>query len=379
MVSRREFHLTIAAAALAGALAGVLWVRAPEPEIVRTATAQVLEGRPGSFAAVAKRTMPSVVNIFTTQRVRLRRSPFGPGDPFDQFFRDFFPEMPQEQERQSLGSGFIMDPDGTIMTNHHVVGTADEIKVKLGDGRSFAAKLVGSDQRTDIAVIKVDAKDLPAAEVGNSDTLAVGDWVLAIGNPFGLEETVTAGIVSAKERVIGAGAYDDFIQTDASINPGNSGGPLIDADGRVVGVNSAIFSRTGGSIGIGFAIPINLAKKIGAELRANRRVARGWFGVAMQDVTPELARALGLEETVGALVADIYQGGPAWKGGIRRGDVVVGFEGKQIHTAREITRLASDAAIGSTVSVEVIRGGERKTLAVVIEEPAEQTREAPRG
>ena len=381
MVSRLEFRLSILAAALAGALAGVLWVRAPEPEIVRTATAQMLSARPASFAAVAKRTMPSVVNIFTTERVRMRqRSPFGPGDPFEQFFRDFFPEMQQEQERQSLGSGFIMDHDGTIMTNHHVVGSADEIRVKLGDGRSFSAKLVGSDPRTDIAVIKLEgAKELPVAEVGDSDKLAVGDWVLAIGNPFGLEETVTAGIVSAKERMIGAGPYDDFIQTDASINPGNSGGPLVDADGRVVGVNNAIYSRTGGSIGIGFAIPINLAKRIGAELREKRRVARGWFGVAMQDVTPELARALGLAETRGALVADIYQGGPAWKGGIRRGDVVVGFEGKPVHTAREITRLASDAPIGSTVSVEVIRSSERKTFKVVIEEPAEQAREGQPG
>jgi serine protease Do len=261
------------------------------------------------------------------------------------------------------------------MTNHHVVGSADEIRVKLGDGRSFPARLVGSDPRTDIAVIKVDGRSLPAAELGDSDRLDVGDWVLAIGNPFGLEETVTAGIVSAKERMIGAGPYDDFIQTDASINPGNSGGPLVDADGRVVGVNTAIFSRTGGSIGIGFAIPINLAKKIGAELRAKRRIARGWFGVAMQDVTPELAKALGLKEAQGALVADIYRGGPAWKGGVRRGDVVVGFEGKPIRTARELTRLAADAPIGSTVDVEVIRGAERRRLKVVIEEPAEQARE----
>jgi serine protease Do len=252
-----------------------------------------------------------VVNLFTTQRVRVQpfASPFGPSDPFNQFFREFFPQVPLEQERQSLGSGFLIDADGTIMTNHHVVGSADEIRVKLGDGRSFDAKLVGSDPRTDLAVIKIEGKDLPAAVMGDSDTLDVGDWVLAIGNPFGLEETVTAGIVSAKERMIGAGPYDDFIQTDASINPGNSGGPLVDASGRVVGVNTAIFSRTGGSVGIGFAIPINLAKRIGAELRANKRVARGWFGVSMQDVTPDLARALGLAEARGALVADIYRGG----------------------------------------------------------------------
>jgi serine protease Do len=379
MVTRREFHLTIVVAALAGALAGVVWVREPEPNLrVRTATAQMLSSRPGSFAAVAKRTTPSVVNVFTTQHVRLRPSPFGRGDPFDEFFREFFPQMPQEQERQSLGSGFIMQSDGTIMTNHHVVGSADEIRVKLGDGRSFPARLVGSDPRTDIAVIKIDGQNLPVAELGDSDRLAVGDWVLAIGNPFGLEETVTAGIVSAKERMIGAGPYDDFIQTDASINPGNSGGPLVDAEGRVVGVNNAIYSRTGGSIGIGFAIPINLAKKIGTELREKRRVARGWFGVAMQDVTPELARALGLENATGAIVADIYRGGPGWKGGLRRGDVVVGFEGKEIKTARELTRLASDAPIGSTVSVEVIRGPERKTLKVVIEEPAQQAGE-PQG
>jgi serine protease Do len=206
----------------------------------------------------------------------------------------------------------------------------------------------------------------------DSDTLDVGDWVLAIGNPFGLEETVTAGIVSAKERMIGAGPYDDFIQTDASINPGNSGGPLVDSSGRVVGVNTAIFSRTGGSVGIGFAIPINLAKRIGAELRANKRVARGWFGVSMQDVTPDLARALGLTEARGALVADIFRGGPAWNAGIRRGDVIVEADGKPIASARGISRLAADAPIGSEIAVEVIRGGERKRFSVKIEEPPDQ-------
>jgi serine protease Do len=249
-----------------------------------------------------------------------------------------------------------------------VVANADEIQVKLSDTRSFPAELVGSDPRTDVALIRVRGKNLPLAQLGNSDDLGVGDWVLAIGNPFGLEETVTAGIVSAKERVIGAGPFDNFIQTDASINPGNSGGPLIDVDGKVVGVNSAIYSRSGGSIGIGFAIPINLAMRVVDQLRSNRRVVRGWLGVAMQDVTPELARSFGLPSEEGALVSDIYRGGPAHRAGIRRGDVVVGFNGQAVKNSRELSRWAADVPIGNTVKIDVVREGTRRTFEVVVAE-----------
>jgi serine protease Do len=371
MVSRREFYVSLIAVAAIGWYAGAHWSGAPSSGMVRAAEAQMLASKPFSFAAVARRATPSVVNVFTTHRVKV--SPFpgslGPGDPFDDFFRQFFPGLPREMEQKSLGSGVIIDRDGFILTNHHVVANADEIQVKLSDTRSFPAELVGSDPRTDIALIRVTGgKQLPPAQLGNSDELGVGDWVLAIGNPFGLEETVTAGIVSAKERVIGQGPFDNFIQTDASINPGNSGGPLVDEDANVVGVNSAIYSRTGGSVGIGFAIPINLAMQVVGELRSHRRVVRGWLGVAMQDITPELARSFGLASDDGALISDIYRGGPAHRAGVRRGDVIVAFGGKPVKNSRELSRWASEVPIGSSVRIDVMREGSRKSFEVTIQE-----------
>jgi serine protease Do len=371
MVSRREFYLALLLVAAIAAMLGAGFSRVPQGGgFLRAAEAEMLAAKPFSFAAVARRATPSVVNVFTTHHVKV--APFGPplgsGDPFDDFFRQFFPGMPREMEQRSLGSGVIIDSDGFIVTNHHVVANADEIQVKLSDTRSFPAELVGSDPRTDVALIRVRGKNLPLAQLGNSDDLGVGDWVLAIGNPFGLEETVTAGIVSAKERVIGAGPFDNFIQTDASINPGNSGGPLIDVDGKVVGVNSAIYSRSGGSIGIGFAIPINLAMRVVDQLRSNRRVVRGWLGVAMQDVTPELARSFGLPNEEGALISDIYRGGPAHRAGIRRGDVVVGFNGQPVKNSRELARSAAEIPIGNAVKIDVIREGSRRTFEVVVAE-----------
>ncbi len=368
MVSRREFYVSLLLVAVVGAWGGAAWTRgAPAAgSLVRTAEAQMLASKPFTFAAVARRATPSVVNIFTTQHVKV--APFGEGEPFDQFFRQFFPELPREMEQKSLGSGVIIDRGGNILTNHHVVANADEIQVKLSDTRSFPAELVGSDARTDVALIRIRGKNLPQAELGNSDEIGVGDWVLAIGNPFGLEETVTAGIVSAKERVIGAGPFDNFIQTDASINPGNSGGPLVDVDGKVVGLNSAIFSRSGGSIGIGFAIPINLAMQVVDQLRTHRRVVRGWLGVAMQDVTPDLARSFGLPSEEGALVSDIYRGSPAHRAGIRRGDVIVGFGGRSVRSSRELSRWAAEVPLGTSVRVEVVREGARKSFDVVIQE-----------
>jgi serine protease Do len=370
MVSRREFYISLIAVAVVAAWLGARAARGPSPSFVRGAEAQMLGSKPFSFAGIARRATPSVVNVFTTHRVKVAPfgAPRGPGDPFDDFFRQFFPGLPRELEQKSLGSGVIIDHQGFILTNHHVVANADEIQVKLSDTRSFPAELVGSDPRTDVALIRVQGKDLPQARLGNSDDLGVGDWVLAIGNPFGLEETVTAGIVSAKERVIGAGPFDNFIQTDASINPGNSGGPLIDEDGKVVGVNSAIYSRSGGSIGIGFAIPINLAMQVVGELRAHRRVVRGWLGVAMQDVTPELARSFGLASDDGALISDIYRGGPAHRAGVRRGDVIVGFNGRPVKNSRELSRWATEVPIGTSVKVEIVREGGKRTFDVVIQE-----------
>ena len=370
MVSRREFYISLIAVAVVAAWLGARVARGPSPSFVRGAEAQMLGSKPFSFAGIARRATPSVVNVFTTHRVKVAPfgAPRGSGDPFDDFFRQFFPGLPRELEQKSLGSGVIIDHQGFILTNHHVVANADEIQVKLSDTRSFPAELVGSDPRTDVALIRVQGKDLPQARLGNSDDLGVGDWVLAIGNPFGLEETVTAGIVSAKERVIGAGPFDNFIQTDASINPGNSGGPLIDEDGKVVGVNSAIYSRSGGSVGIGFAIPINLAMQIVGELRSHRRVVRGWLGVAMQDVTPELARSFGLSSDDGALISDIYRGGPAHRAGVRRGDVIVGFNGRPVKNSRELSRWASEVAIGTSVKVDIVREGGKRTFDVVIQE-----------
>jgi len=370
MVSRREFYLSLLlVGVLAGWLGGTM-ARAPSSGLMRAAEAQMLASKPASFAAVARRATPSVVNVFTTHRVKVAPfgGPFGPGDPFDQFFGQMFPQMPREMEQRSLGSGVIIDREGFVLTNHHVVANADEIQVKLSDTRSFPAELVGSDARTDVALVRIRGKDLPKAELGNSDELVVGDWVLAIGNPFGLEETVTAGIVSAKERVIGAGPFDNFIQTDASINPGNSGGPLIDVDGKVVGLNSAIYSRSGGSVGIGFAIPINLAMQIAGELRANRRVVRGWLGVVMQDVTPELARSFELASDEGALVSDIYRSGPAHRAGMRRGDVIVAFNGNPVKSSRELSRWAAAVPVGGTVKLDVVREGARRTFEVTIAE-----------
>ncbi|MEA2625009.1 MAG: serine protease Do [Candidatus Binatota bacterium] len=372
MVTRKELYTALTMVAIVGFVLGrlVAGSRTVDPLTLPPAEAQLLSSEPSTFAAVAKRARPSVVNVFTTQRVSVRpfAGPFGPGDPFEQFFRQFFPEVPLEQERQSLGSGFIIDSKGYVITNHHVVANADEIRIKLADARTFPAKLVGSDPRTDVALVKMEGSQLPVAAIGDSDKIKVGDWVLAIGNPFGLEATVTAGIISATERVIGAGPFDDFIQTDASINPGNSGGPLIDVEGRVIGVNSAIFSQSGGSIGIGFAIPINLANQIAAQLRTDRRVVRGWLGVSLQEVTPELAQSFGLAEARGAVIADLYRGGPAHRAGLRRGDVILEFAGRPVHDSRQLTRWVAETKIGDAVDLGIMRGGKQETVQVTVEE-----------
>jgi len=331
---------------------------------------------PGSFAALVNSASRSVVNISVVKVVKGGGTvpmPFGPDDPFRDFFERFFREqMPKEFKQRGLGTGFIIDKDGFILTNNHVVENADEIKVRLADNKDFVARIIGRDPKTDLALIKVNP-DSPLAPLtlGNSDRLQVGDWVVAIGNPFGLGNTVTAGIVSAKYRQIGAGAYDNFIQTDASINPGNSGGPLLNTAGEVVGINSAIFSQSGGSVGISFAIPINMAKVLLPQLKTGK-VVRGWLGVMIQPITAELKVKLGLKDEMGALVADVTSGGPAEKAGILRGDVIVSFDGKQIKESNDLPFMVASTPVGQTVPVEVIRKGQKENIQAKIGELKEE-------
>src|SRR6059058_5570954 len=316
----RMFQLRNSLGPALGAVIGLSLLATPLHSIhgapaASAANITALEGRPPSFATIAKRTMPAVVNISTTSQ---RSGRGGSNDPIEEFFNRFFGEStPKENSQRSLGSGILISKDGEILTNYHVIRNADTIKAKLADQTEYEGRLVGKDDRTDLALIKIrrSGGNMPFARLGSSSQLEVGDWVMAIGNPFGLEHTVTAGIVSAKGRVIGAGPYDDFIQTDAAINPGNSGGPLFNSRGEVVGINSAIFSQSGGNIG--FAIPINVAKQLLPELETNGSVTRGWLGVSIQQLTPELARSLSVSETRGALVADVTRSGPAEKGGIK--------------------------------------------------------------
>jgi serine protease Do len=309
--------------------------------------------------------MPSVVNISTKQVVKVRQqSPFG--DPqMDEFFFRFFGNRPQrEQVRQSLGSGFIISPDGYILTNNHVVDMAKDIKVSLSDGRVLEAKLVGRSGELDLALIKIEANDLPAVVLGDSNVLEVGDWVLAIGNPFGLSHTVTAGIVSAKGRVIGIGPYDDLIQTDAAINPGNSGGPLFNIQGEVVGINTVIIAS---GQNLGFAIPITMVKEVLPSIKEKGRPDMGWLGVSAQAVTPDLAAALGLTEPVGAIVNSITKGSPAEKAGLQRGDVIVSLDGKKILDPAELPRMVAFGHINKTVTLSVIRQGKPLEIKAVVE------------
>ena len=335
-------------------------------------------GTPDSFAELAEKALPAVVNISTRQTVERQRSPdlpqFPPGSPFEEFFRKFFDREPGERpdapprRATSLGSGFIVDPSGIIVTNHHVIDKADEILVRLQDDRELKAEVVGRDPKTDLAVLRVESDEpLPFLEFGDSDETRVGDWVIAIGNPFGFASTVTAGIVSARKRDIRAGPYDDFIQTDAAINKGNSGGPMLNLEGRVIGVNTAITSPSGGSVGIGFAVPASLAAPVIDQLRRFRETRRGWLGVRIQNVTEEIAAAFeGFGEPRGALVAAVLPDSPADRGGLQAGDIVLSFDGKQVEKMRALPRIVSDAEVGATVPVEVWRKGKVVHLEVVV-------------
>src|SRR6266851_2626197 len=341
---------------------------------------------PDSFADLAEKLLPSVVNISTTQtlksdRGRERAGPeipqFPPGSPFEEFFRDFLDRglpkggRPDAQPRKatSLGSGFIIDPAGYVVTNNHVIADADEITVILHDDTNLKAELVGRDTKTDIALLKVKTdKTLSAATFGDSDAARVGDWVLAIGNPFGLGGSVTAGILSARQRDINSGPYDDFLQTDASINRGNSGGPMFDMDGQVIGINTAIYSPSGGSIGIGFAIPSNLAKAVVAELQnePDHNVHRGWLGVRIQAVTDEIAESLGLDKARGALIASVSDNGPAQAAGIQAGDVVVSFNNRPVGDMRRLPRLVAETPVGRSVPVTLWRKRKEHPVQVTV-------------
>jgi len=325
-------------------------------------------GAPASFADLAERLSKSVVNIRVV-KVERTAGPEGlaPGSPFEEFFGQFFggiPQMPRERRQQGAGSGFVLAPEGMIVTNNHVVEGAKEITVTLADKREYPARVVGRDPKTDIALLRINATEpLPAVVLGDSERLRVGDWVMAVGNPFGLSNTVTAGIVSAKGRVIGAGPYDDFIQTDASINPGNSGGPLFNLQGEVVGINTAIVAQ---GQGIGFAVPINQAKALVPQLEAKGEVTRGYLGVAIQEITPELAKSLKLSDAKGALVADVTAGGPAETAGVKRGDVVVRYDGKEVADAHSLPALVAGTPVGKPVTLTVRRGGKEEELRATV-------------
>ncbi len=326
---------------------------------------------PDSFSGLAARLSPAVVNISTSQKIErqdLNEMPqFPPGSPYEEMFKDYYDQQ-RDSAVTSLGSGFVIDPAGLIVTNNHVIEGADEITVNFPDGLSLVAELVGKDEKTDLAVLRVKHNaPLPSVAFGDSDKLLVGDWVMAIGNPFGLGGTVTAGIVSARNRDISSGPYDDFIQTDAAINRGNSGGPLFDMDGNVIGVNSAIISPSGGSIGIGFAIPASIVKHTVDQLIEFGETRRGWIGVRIQAVTPELAESLGLDKARGALVAEVTAGGPAEKAGIKAQDIILSFDGKEIRESRALPRTIADGEIGKTANVEIWRDGQKTTVSVTLE------------
>ncbi len=366
---------------------------APLPAFARAA--------PESFAPLVDPLLPAVVNVYTTQKMKSPGAgvgmPFGgnPNDPnmqrfkqfFDQFGMEAAPGMPGnegpeiEQETTSLGSGFIIDPAGYIVTNAHVIADAAEISVKLHDNTELKAKLVGRDPKTDLALLKVESKTpLPFVKFGDSDASRVGDWVIAIGNPFGLGGSVSAGIISARERSINAGPFDDFIQTDAAINRGNSGGPLFNTDGQVIGINSAIFSPSGGNIGIGFAVPSALAQPILKQLRESGHVQRGWLGVKIQEVNAQIAESVGLDKAGGALVLDLVKDSPAAKAGVKNGDVILSFAAKPVGAMRSLPRLVAETPVGKAVPIEIWREGKKQTLTTTIallKDDEEQAAKAP--
>jgi serine protease Do len=341
---------------------------------------------PGSFSYLVKIANPSVVNISAVKIIKEEREapmPFGPNDPMKDFFERYFGgQIPKKYKQKSLGTGFIIDKNGFILTNNHVIEQTDEITVRTADNKEYAAKIVGRDPITDLALIRIKSdKPFIPLVLGDSNRVEVGDWVIAIGNPFGLGNTVTAGIVSAKYRQIGAGAYDNFIQTDTPINPGNSGGPLLNTAGEVIGITTAIFSQSGGSVGIGFAIPINMVKDLLPQLKKGK-VIRGWIGVSIQKVTPELKDKFDLPDENGALVSDVVPNGPADESGIKRGDVIVSFDGKPIRESRELPYVVASTPVGKKVFAEIIRNSKQQSVQLKVRElkaEAEESQQVPQG
>jgi serine protease Do len=376
-LKRVTFVATVLALALIGSgfAVGRKLQSGETPATSANATSGIHNAALPSFADLAARVSPAVVNIKVSANAKNDYADQLSGENFPfPGFRMPIPQQPHAYKRQGTGSGFIIRKDGLILTNNHVVENAQDITVTLNDKQRYKAKVLGRDPKTDLAVIKIEPKaSLPAAALGDSDLLRVGDWVMAIGEPFGLTNTVTTGVVSAKGRVIGAGPYDDFIQTDASINPGNSGGPLFNMAGEVVGINTAIFSQGGGNIGIGFAIPVNLVKTLVPQLETKGTVTRGWLGVSIQPVTADLARSFGLDEERGALVGDVVPQGPAEKAGIERGDVIVAYDGKKIAESSSLPAAVAATPVGKTVPVEIMRDGKMKTVSVTINKLNDQT------
>ena len=375
---RRVLLAPVLATALVGAGYGIAkFVNTPDAAAAPTSKVSEMPMVPGNFSELAENVRPGVVNIQVVKKVKnvafgsrnFPGNPFGENSPFGDFFGPFSEGNPSPApQQQGVGSGFIMSRDGYILTNNHVVEDADTIKVKLATGKEYDGKVVGRDPKTDLALVKIDASDLHALPLGNSDELKVGSWVVAVGSPFGLEQTVTAGIVSAKGRVIGSGPYDNFIQTDASINPGNSGGPLINTKGEVVGINTAILAQ---GKGIGFAIPINMAKDIAPQLQEKGHVTRGWLGVSIQEMTPELAKSFGLTDNKGALVAQVMSGSPAEKAGIEQGDVIVEFDGKAISESKDLPQVVASTPVGKSVNVKLLRNGKTVDRSVKVSEMEE--------
>jgi len=369
MWQKKHFKKIIIALLMVGALVGFEYgvstaVKAnitPNSTVVTNSDSPMI---PANFNELAEKVRTGVVNIQVVKKVKnidfgfrhFSGTPFGEKNPFGDFFGPFSEENPPRGfEQRGVGSGFVMNRDGYILTNNHVVEDADQIKVKFANGREYDGKIVGRDPKTDLALIKIKgSSDLQPLNLGNSDDLKVGSWVVAVGSPFGLEQTVTAGIVSAKGRVIGSGPYDNFIQTDASINPGNSGGPLINMKGEVVGINTAIIAS---GQGIGFAIPINMAKEIAPQLQEKGHVTRGWLGVSIQEVTPGLAKSFNLKEKKGALVAQVISGSPAEKAGIEQGDIIVEFDGKEVNDSKDLPRMVASTPVGKAVTIKLLRNG----------------------
>jgi serine protease Do len=389
MEKKKHFKTILVALLMVGAMLGFGYgvsttVKHSDAAVSTGSTVSETPMVPANFSDLAEKVRPGVVNIQVVKKVKnigfgfhnFPGNPFGDKNPFGDFFGPFSEENPPRGfEQRGVGSGFVMNRDGYILTNNHVVEDADQIKVKLSNGKEYVGKVIGRDPKTDLALLKVEGSlDLHSLTLGNSDDLKVGSWVVAIGSPFGLEQTVTAGIVSAKGRVIGSGPYDNFIQTDASINPGNSGGPLINMRGEVIGINTAIIAS---GQGIGFAIPINMAKEIVPQLEEKGHVTRGWLGVSIQEVTPELAKSFDLKEKKGALVAQVVSGSPAEKAGIEQGDVIVEFDGKEVADSKDLPRIVASTPVGKTVTIKLSRNGkvlDRQVKVGELEEKVEVTK-----